>query len=248
MADDIEDTCSPDDPIPEYARSWGPTLRRPTEFPDDYDRRIATSAIFVFPEHPETCTPGPVYVVAKGCDHCKKVAQRCMRGQPCARCASTGKPCIVTRQGWELLPKAKEAKPRKGAAIVKDPASKSAFALGKGMPRGALRSSTTRETRSVSAPVFPSIRSVHRSSTEKSKIVSPKYAKKAGKLGRTLLSRRSLKTSEKIAKIQQSRKVSFKPRKKRMIEGYCTLILWFATVLNYAQRLSRLRALPCAGP
>ncbi|CAL1714543.1 unnamed protein product [Somion occarium] len=97
---------SMDEPLPEYARAWGPGLSRLTEFPEGgYDDRIDKSNIFVFEKDPKTGESGPFYVVAEGCHNCKRLLQRCNRGKPgCDRCINSNRECVSVGPGWVRLP------------------------------------------------------------------------------------------------------------------------------------------------
>ncbi|KAI0078727.1 hypothetical protein K474DRAFT_871446 [Panus rudis PR-1116 ss-1] len=96
------------EPLPDYARAWGETLRRPATFPPDYDTRIAKSDIFIFPNHPDVGESGPVYVVAKACSRCTGLRQQCNRGRPtCDQCLRSGGICVTEDLRWDPLPAVK---------------------------------------------------------------------------------------------------------------------------------------------
>ena len=98
---------NPLDPLPEYTRSWGPHLRRPTRLPDEYDTRIDPTHIFVFSKHPITGIEKDFYVTPKSCEYCAKIRQVCSRSRPlCQRCAcaATAVRTCTVEDGWVRLP------------------------------------------------------------------------------------------------------------------------------------------------
>ncbi|KAI0343310.1 hypothetical protein BDW22DRAFT_1356923 [Trametopsis cervina] len=114
----------PNEPLPEYTRSWDTSghLRRPVKLPEEYDKRIDPSHIFIFSRHPITGIEKDFLVTPKPCDYCAKIRQVCSRSRPiCHRCSATGDPnrlCTVEK-GWVKLPGPKCVKPKlKGRTLT----------------------------------------------------------------------------------------------------------------------------------
>lgn len=105
----------PAEPLPEYTRSWGAHLRRPTTLPEHYDTRIDPNHIFVFAVHPITGIKRDFFVTPKPCEYCAKIRQVCSRSRPsCQRCTTSGDPDRVchVEDGWVKLPGPKCEKPK----------------------------------------------------------------------------------------------------------------------------------------
>ncbi|KIK90494.1 hypothetical protein PAXRUDRAFT_151821 [Paxillus rubicundulus Ve08.2h10] len=101
--------ASPD--IPDFARAWHPSVRRPSKLPDprSYHEVIDPHAIFELDEDGST---EPVLVVAFSCTFCKSVSQACSRSQPaCTRCSKTGRNCRPSKEGYTRLPRPKVPRP-----------------------------------------------------------------------------------------------------------------------------------------
>ncbi|KAF8839374.1 hypothetical protein BDN67DRAFT_1070101 [Paxillus ammoniavirescens] len=108
--DDDDDDMLVDD-IPDFARAWHPSVRRPSKLPDplSYHEVIDPQAIFELDEDGST---EPILVVPSNCKYCKSVAQACSRSRPtCARCNKAGKDCQPSKQGYTKLPRPKVQKP-----------------------------------------------------------------------------------------------------------------------------------------
>lgn len=105
----------PSKPLPDYTRSWGDQLRRPTKLPDHYDTRIDPNHIFLFAVHPVTGIERDFYVTPKPCEYCARIRQVCSRSRPsCQRCTISGDPDRVchVEDGWVKLPGPKCEKPK----------------------------------------------------------------------------------------------------------------------------------------
>ncbi|KAH8104115.1 hypothetical protein BXZ70DRAFT_1005661 [Cristinia sonorae] len=116
----VDGALLPDAPLPDYARIWGgPGLRWAllSELPNEYDRRISTTAIFVIPKYTEVGRSSPRFVVARSCARCKTAGQQCCRSIPCTRCVQLGAPCMVTEPGLEELPVIPLLPPSSGDAL-----------------------------------------------------------------------------------------------------------------------------------
>ena len=112
---DLSHQFDPSEPLPDYTRSWGAHLRRPSQLPEHYDTRIDPSHIFLFAVHPVTGIKRDFYVTPKPCEYCAKIRQVCSRSRPsCQRCAISGDPDRVCRveAGWVKLPGPKCEKPK----------------------------------------------------------------------------------------------------------------------------------------
>lgn len=106
------------DPLPEYTQTW-PSIRRPSELPANFDRRIDPAHIFVFVKHPISGIEKEYYVTSKPCSYCTKVRQVCSRTRPlCRRCSVSGDPHRVceVEDGWVKLPGPRCSKPKLKAA------------------------------------------------------------------------------------------------------------------------------------
>lgn len=122
------DTLNPavDEPIPDYAQAWDPTIRRPTHLPEDYDERIAPEYIFFLPARPEETADGitqsGVYVVAKKCDHCDRLRKACTRARPtCQMCQAGHHDCVTSEPGYVHLSGPKGTRPSRAKGAVSAP-------------------------------------------------------------------------------------------------------------------------------
>ncbi|KAI0091633.1 hypothetical protein BDY19DRAFT_637209 [Irpex rosettiformis] len=113
--EDLFQEWNPLDPLPEYTRAWGPDIRRPSELPANFDRRIDPAHIFVFSRHPVTGIEKDYYVTPRPCSYCTKIRQVCSRSRPlCRRCSVSGDPHRVCEweDGWVKLPGPRCPKPK----------------------------------------------------------------------------------------------------------------------------------------
>ena len=121
------DTLNPaaEEPIPDYAQAWHPTIRRPTHLPEDYDERIAPEYIFFIPARPEDTADGITqsgsYVVAKKCDHCDRLRKACTRARPCQMCQAGHHDCVTSNLGHVPLSGPKGTRPSRAKGAVSAP-------------------------------------------------------------------------------------------------------------------------------
>ncbi|KAH7891010.1 hypothetical protein F5I97DRAFT_118717 [Phlebopus sp. FC_14] len=105
--------------IPDFARAWSKSVRRPAELPDPrtYHQVIEPQAIFELDEEQEDGSLKTILVVPPRCEYCKGIAQACSRTRPaCARCRKRGTPCKTSLKRFDILPGPKQSKPAKSKA------------------------------------------------------------------------------------------------------------------------------------
>ncbi|KAF9224259.1 hypothetical protein BS17DRAFT_105572 [Gyrodon lividus] len=95
--------------IPDFARAWNPSVRRPSKLPDKrlYHDVIEPQAIFELDQEREDGSKQPILVVPYRCDFCANVAKTpCSRAWPaCKRCRDAGRSsCKPGKGGYVKLP------------------------------------------------------------------------------------------------------------------------------------------------
>lgn len=153
-----------DEPVPDYAQAWDPSICRPTHLPEDYDERIAPEYIFFLPARPEETADGithsGVYVVARKCDHCDRLRKACTRARPtCQMCQAGHHDCVTSDTGYVHLSGPKGTRPSRAKGAVTAPPPQHS--------RSRTKSSSRAHTEDTPEPrtVHPRLRTLRQRST-----------------------------------------------------------------------------------
>ncbi|KAH7919450.1 hypothetical protein BV22DRAFT_860702 [Leucogyrophana mollusca] len=125
--------------IPDFARAWDPSVRRPIHLPDpkEYHSVIDPRSIFELDLDSDSGIKKSILVVPRRCTFCARINQACSRLRPtCARCSKAGRKCAVVHPGWDNLPAPKRSISKAKSRFAPEP-------LTRKTPEGEPRSKST---------------------------------------------------------------------------------------------------------